>query len=55
MLLFVAVFVTTTGVSPLLVMFVWPGSTGARFTSLTVTLKLFVALKLPSLTTVVSV
>ena len=43
------------GVSPLLVMFVWLGSTGATFTSFTVTLKLFVALKLPSLTTVVSV
>src|SRR5208282_5740846 len=54
MLLFVAVFVTVRLCNPISVRFVWLGSTGARFTSLTVTLKLLVALRLPSLTTVVS-
>ena len=49
-----AVFVTTIGVNPLIVTFVWPGNTGAAFTSSTVTIKLFVALRLPSLTTVVN-
>ena len=49
-----AVLVTTTGVNPLIVTSVWPGNTGAAFTSRTVTIKLFVAFKLPSLTTVVN-
>ena len=47
-------FVTTIGVNPLIVTSVWPGNTGATFTSSTVTIKLFVAFKLPSLTTVVN-
>src|SRR5664279_281274 len=55
MSLSLAVFVTTTAVTPLIVRFVWLGNTGATFTSFTVTVKLFVALKLPSLTMVVNV
>src|SRR5664279_3519000 len=54
MSLSLAVFVTTTAVTPLIVRFVWLGNTGATFTSFTVTVKLFVALKLPSLTMVMN-
>src|SRR5664280_1413487 len=39
----VAVLVTTSVVSSLMVRFVWAGNTGAVFTSFTVTLKLLVA------------
>src|SRR6202142_2427470 len=47
-----ALFVTTIGVVPLIVRLLCAGKVGATFTSFTVTVKLFVALKLPSLTTV---
>ena len=49
----VAVFVTVKSVSSAMTRLVCAGNTDATFTSVTMTVKLFVALRAPSLTTVV--